>query len=296
MSDATHAKADSFRLRAFPRQLNPELLAALLLAAPALIFLAVLFLYPMLSLFAESLAGGNLGNYQRIATAPVYVAVFLNTLKIAAIVTVVDLLIAFPLCLYMRGASPSARMTAFFFVLLPLWTSQLVRTYAWMVLLGRNGPINAFLQSIGIFSEPVNLLNSEFAVVIGMVHILLPFMVLPLWSAVERIDQALVDAAQGMGASRLSVLRRILLPLTVQGIMAGVALVFTLSVGVFIMPALLGGGRVPVVPLLIEQQTTRFLNWPFAGALSAVLLAVVLLTFWLLNIVIRRITVTRRPT
>lgn len=274
--------------------MEPELLSALLLVAPSLVFLSLLFFYPIASLFVASVIDGNIQYYQRILTVPVYISVFVKTFKIAAIVTLVDLIIAYPLCFYIRKLPPSRRLIAFFFVLLPLWTSQLVRTYAWMVLLGRNGPINEALQFLGIVSQPLNLLNSEFAVVVGMVHILLPFMVLPLYSAVERIDGSLVDAARGMGAGRLEVVTRILFPLTVQGILAGVALVFVLSIGVFIMPALLGGGRVPVVPLLIEQQTSQFLNWPFAGALSATLLFAVLLAFWVLTFAIRRATRSRR--
>jgi len=262
---------------------GPGMLAAILLAMPALVVLGVLFFYPLFMLFIQSFEGGSFASYIEIAENPVYLSVFLKTFKIAAVVAAVDLVLAYPLAFYLARASNTARAIGFFLVLLPLWTSQLVRTYAWMVLLGRNGVVNRALMGAGIIDAPLPLLNNEFAVVIGMSHILLPFMILPIYSAVAKLDRTLADAAYGMGASPFQVIRRIYLPLTAPGILAGVALVFVLSLGAFIMPALLGGGRVPVIPLLIEQQTTRFLNWPFSGALSAVLLLTVLLLFWLLN-------------
>jgi len=263
--------------------LGPGILAAILLAAPALIVLGIFFFYPLFMLFFQSFEGGTFASYAEIATNPVYLNVFLKTFKIAVIVAAVDLVLAYPLAFYLARASTAVRALGFFLVLLPLWTSQLVRTYAWMVLLGRNGVINRALMGAGLIETPLPLLNNEFAVVVGMSHILLPFMILPIYGAVAKLDRTLADAAYGMGASHLQVIRRIYLPLTAPGILAGVALVFVLSLGAFIMPALLGGGRVPVIPLLIEQQTTRFLNWPFSGALSAVLLFLVLLLFWLLN-------------
>jgi len=263
--------------------LGPGMLAAVLLATPALVVLGIFFFYPLLLLFIQSFEGGSFASYVEIAENPVYLNVFLKTFKIAAIVSAIDLMLAYPLAFYLARASNAARAIGFLLVLLPLWTSQLVRTYAWMVLLGRNGVVNRALMGAGVIDAPLPLLNNELAVVIGMSHILLPFMILPIYSAVTKLDRTLADAAYGMGASHLQVIRRIYLPLTAPGILAGVALVFVLSLGAFIMPALLGGGRVPVIPLLIEQQTTRFLDWPFSGALSAVLLLSVLLLFWLLN-------------
>ena len=160
----------------------------------------------------------------------------------------------------------------FIFVLLPLWTSVLVRTYAWMVLLGRNGIFNRWLLDAGIISDPLPLLHNFTGVLIGMVHVLLPYMVLPIYGAVRRLDPAIVAAAQGLGASNWRIFWRIYIPLTLNGIFAGAVLVFVLSLGFFITPALLGGGRVIMIAVLIEQQVRETLNWPFASALSAVLL------------------------
>ena len=164
----------------------------------------------------------------------------------------------------------------FIFVLLPLWTSVLVRTYAWMVLLGRNGVFNRWLIDIGVIADPLPLLNNFTGVLIGMVHVLLPYMVLPIYGAVRRLDPALVAAAEGLGASSWRIFWRVYLPLTLPGIFAGATIVFVLSLGFFITPALLGGGKVMMLAVLIEQQIHQTLNWPFAAALSAVLLALTL--------------------
>jgi ABC-type spermidine/putrescine transport system permease subunit I len=160
-----------------------------------------------------------------------------------------------------------------------LWTSVLVRTYAWMVLLGRNGVFNRWLIDAGIIADPLPLLHNFTGVLIGMVHVLLPYMVLPIYGAVRRLDPAVVAAAEGLGASNWRIFWRIHLPLTLNGIFAGSVLVFVLSLGFFITPALLGGGRVIMIAVLIEQEVRQTLNWPFAAALSAVLLAFTLAVY-----------------
>src|SRR5262249_7393936 len=184
--------------------------------------------------------------------------------------------------------TPAWRAIGFTFVMLPLWTSVLVRTYAWMVLLGRNGVINRMLIDSGVTDEPLRMLNSRMAVIVGMVHVMLPFMILPIYSAVARIDPDLAKAARGLGASALQIARTIYLPLTLRGIVAGATLVFVVSLGFYITPALLGGGKVLMFAMVIEQQVREFLAWNFAGALSVILLVVTLLAFWLLNQVVAR--------
>jgi putative spermidine/putrescine transport system permease protein len=159
----------------------------------------------------------------------------------------------------------------------------LVRTYAWMVLLGRNGIINRILIDSGLIEQPLAMLNSRMAVILGMVHVMLPFMILPIYSAVTRIDPDLPKAARGLGASGLRIVTTIYLPLTLRGIVAGVTLVFVVSLGFYITPALLGGGKVLMFAMVIEQQVREFLAWNLAGALSVVLLTVTLFAFWLLN-------------
>jgi ABC-type spermidine/putrescine transport system permease subunit I len=163
-------------------------------------------------------------------------------------------------------------------VLLPFWTSILVRTYAWMVLLGRQGIVNQLLLWIGLIDEPLRLLNTTFAVYVAMVHILLPFMILPLYSVIRGIEGNLLRAAEGLGASPFGVFRQIVLPLSLPGISAGCLLVFILALGFFITPALVGGPKDLMIAVLIQQQVELF-DWPFASALAVLLLATALLAF-----------------
>ena len=205
-----------------------------------------------------------------------YLQVFWITFQIAAFVTVFCLLLAYPLGFLLATTTPGWATLGFVFVLLPLWTSVLVRTYAWMVLLGRNGVFNRLLVEGGIVDAPLPLLHNFNGVLIGMVHVLLPYMVLPIYGAVRRLDPALVAAAEGLGASSWRIFWRIYLPLTLPGIFAGSVIVFVLSLGFYITPALLGGGKVIMLAVLIEQEVRQTLNWPFAAALSAVLLVATL--------------------
>jgi len=258
-------------------------LGSLALTLPALLLLCLLFVLPLARLFALSFDGGNLEWYEKALTGGLYTTILLRTFEIAAIVTVCCLVIGYPVAFLLATTTPMWRAIGFSFVLLPLWTSVLVRTYAWMVLLGRNGIINRMLIDSGLTQQPLPLLNSKMAVILGMVHVMLPFMILPTYSAVTRIDPDLPKAARGLGASTLRLALTIYLPLSLRGIVAGVTLVFVVSLGFYITPALLGGGKVLMFAMVIEQQVREFLAWNFASALSVVLLAVTLLAFWLLN-------------
>ncbi|HLI12204.1 MAG TPA: ABC transporter permease [Alphaproteobacteria bacterium] len=242
------------------------------LSLPALVLLGVLFAYPVLRLMALSIAGGSLHWYAKALGEGLYLEVYGITFRIAAIVTAVAFLLSYPLAYFLATTTRGWRTLGFVFVLLPLWTSILVRTYAWMVLLGRNGVLNKILLDLGLIRAPLALLYNELGVIIGMVHVLMPYMVLPIYSAMMRLDPSLVQAARGLGAPGWRIFLRIYLPLTAQGIFAGGILVFVLSLGFFITPALLGGGRVMMIAVLIEQQVREVLDWSFAGALSTVLL------------------------
>ena len=247
-----------------------------LAALPALVLLFAFFLFPVVRMLGFSLEDGSLDWYAKALGEELYLRVFWNTFEIALLVTVICLLIGYPLGFLIATTTPVWATLGFIFVLLPLWTSVLVRTYAWMVLLGRNGVFNRWLVEAGVISDPIPMLNNFTGVLIGMVHVLLPYMVLPVYGAVRRLDPALVAAAEGLGASSWSIFWRIYLPLTLPGIFAGATIVFVLSLGFFITPALLGGGKVMMLAVLIEQQIHQTLNWPFAAALSAVLLALTL--------------------
>jgi len=248
-------------------------------ALPALVLLGVFFLFPVLRMLGYSIEAGSLDWYAKALGEGLYLQVFWNTFQIAVFVTFFCLLLGYPLGFLIATTTPFWATMGFIFVLLPLWTSVLVRTYAWMVLLGRNGVFNRLLMDGGVITDPLPLLHNLTGVLIGMVHVLLPYMVLPIYGAVKRLDPAIVAAAEGLGASSWRIFWRIYLPLTLNGIFAGAVIVFVLSLGFFITPALLGGGRVMMIAVLIEQQVRETLNWPFAAALSAVLLAATLAVY-----------------
>ncbi len=245
-------------------------------AVPALLLLFVFFLFPVVRMLGFSVEGGSFEWYAKALGEGLYLRVFLNTFEIAFWVTVICLVLGYPLGFLLATTTPGWATVGFIFVLLPLWTSVLVRTYAWMVLLGRNGVFNRLMLDTGLIADPIPMLNNLPAVLIGMVHVLLPYMVLPIYGAVRRVDPALVAAAQGLGASDARVFRRVWLPLTLPGVFAGAVIVFVLSLGFYITPALLGGGRVIMLAVMIEQQVHQTLDWPFAAALSAVLLVATL--------------------
>ena len=256
-------------------------------AGPALLFLLVLYLIPMAMLLAQSFEGTSFPHYQKALTDDLYLRVLFDTLLIAACVSLLCLILAYPVAYALSILPPPWPAVGIAFILLPFWTSVLVRTYGWMVLLGRNGLINRMLSDLGLIDAPLPLLNNMTGVLIGMTHVLLPYMVFPLYAVMRRMDPNLALAARGLGASGWQVFRRVYLPLTLPGVLAGMTLVFVLAIGFFITPALLGGGKVHMMAVLIEQQVRMFLNWGFAGALSAVLLGATLLVYIALRRLLR---------
>lgn len=254
--------------------------SAIVLSVPAVLLLLALFAVPLLRLLALSVEGGSLVAYQRALTNELYLRVIFETFKIAAVVTLLTLALGYPVAYVMATSGRAWQLVGIALVLLPFWTSILVRTYAWMVMLGRNGVVNRTLIGWGVIDSPLPLLNNLAGVLIGRVHVLLPYMILPVFNAVKKVDPNLVLAAERLGAPRWRAFLRVTLPLTMNGVAAGVTLVFTLSLGFFITPALLGGGRVVMIANLIEEQVRELLNWAFAGALSAILLALTLAAFW----------------
>jgi ABC-type spermidine/putrescine transport system permease subunit I len=210
-----------------------------------------------------------------------YLQILLYTLEIAAIVTVVCLLIAYPvaaLTARMRGV-PLQLMTAL--IVGSLWTSAVIRSYAWMILFQRFGVVNQALIALGLADAPVRILQTNTAVVIGMVHILLPFMLLPLIATMRRIDRNLLRAGEILGAGPVRLFLRVYLPLSLPGVNAGTMLVFITALGFFITPSLLGGGRTMMAAMIIEQQVDIYLDWPMASAIATVLLAMTLALYLL---------------
>lgn len=277
MSSVAEARAAPGRARPDPERARERTL--LLLAAPALLVLGVLFVWPLLRLLSMSVADGTLAQFEKAALDSLYIAVLWDSMEIALFVTVICLALAYPVSLWLVQAGRLGFILGMFFLLMPFWTSVLVRTYAWMVLLGRSGVINRMLRDWGLIEAPLPLLHNLTGVLIGMVHVLLPYMVFPIYAALLRIDPDLKRAAEGLGAPAWRVFLRVTLPLSLPGVFAGCALVFVISLGFFITPALLGGGRVIMIAMLIEQQVREFLDWPFAAALATVLLAATLVIY-----------------
>jgi len=247
-----------------------------LLLVPALAWLGVLFVYPIGQLFYASLftPAFSLRNYARLLGTPVYLKVLANTFEISVTVTLIALVLGYPLAFLLATAGRRASGLMLAGIILPLWTSVLVRTYAWMVLLGRRGLVNEGLQSLGLLDAPAPLLYNRLGVTIGMVHVLLPFMVLPIYSVMKGIDVDLLKAAQNLGANRRQAFLRVYLPLSGSGLVTGCLLVFVTALGFFVTPALLGGRSDIMIAMLIDNQVSQLLDWGLGSALAVVLFAV----------------------
>ncbi|MGG1663710.1 ABC transporter permease [Brevibacillus sp. NRS-1366] len=252
----------------------------LLLAIP-LLYICFLFIYSMLEIFRLSLFNDNgftLEYFIRFFEQPVYWDVMLITMKIALMVTLISLVLGYPLAyLLTKIESDKWRKWMFAAVTIPLWISTLVRTYAWTFLLQTSGVINNILISIGLIDEPIRLIYNTTGVMIGMTHVLLPYMVLSLYSVIKGIDRNLVLAAEGLGAHPIRAFWNVYFPLSLTGILSGSLLVFVLSIGYFVTPSLLGGTNDVMISSLIKTQVSDLLNWNFGSAIAIVLLVVTLL-------------------
>jgi ABC-type spermidine/putrescine transport system permease subunit I len=254
-----------------------------LLAAPALVVLCVVLFVPLVNLLSLSVASGSFAPYRHALSDALYLKVIGATFSIAFATTAICLILGYPVAYLLSTSGRMLKAIGFVGVLLPFWTSLLVRTYAWIALLGRNGVINGLLLEWGVISEPLPLLYNIGGVLVGTVHVLLPYMVFPIYAAMMRIDRDVLLAAEGLGAGSASIFWRVYLPLTLPGLFAGCALVFILSLSAFVTPALLGGGRVIMIANIIQTEVSQFLNWPFATALSAIVLVVAILVYIMLG-------------
>jgi len=246
------------------------------LLLPALAWLGILFVYPIGRLFYASVftPAFSLSSYGKLLGTSVYAKVFANTFEISATVTLLALVLGYPLAFVLATAGPRTSRLMLGAIIVPLWTSVLVRTYAWMVLLGRRGLVNEGLQSLGLLDAPLPLLYNRLGVTIGMVHVLLPFMVLPIYSVMKGIDVDLLKAAQNLGANRRQAFLRVYLPLSRSGLATGCLLVFVSALGFFVTPALLGGRGDMMIAMLIDSQISQLLDWGLGAALAVVLFAI----------------------
>ncbi|WP_290705705.1 ABC transporter permease subunit [Amphritea sp.] len=225
----------------------------------------------------------NLGNYLYLFEDTFYIDAYLSSIKIAGISTVFTLLIAFPIAYMIARSKPSARGLLLALVILPFWTSFLLRVYAWMGFLKKNGLINEFLLGAGIIDQPLIMLQTDFAVYIGIVYTYLPFMVLPLYSALEKMDMTLLEAAEDLGSRPATSFFLITVPMAMPGIIAGCMLVFIPAVGEFVIPSLLGGSDTLMIGRVLWDEFFLNRDWPMASAVAIVMLIVLVLPIMLIR-------------
>jgi putative spermidine/putrescine transport system permease protein len=260
-----------------------RLLGPYLLILPGLLFLVVLFAWPVAQLVATSFSDrlGAFVHFERIFTEPIYLRVLSRTLVLSAGTTILCIILGYPLAYQLTRSGPLGKALILLCILIPFWTNLLVRSYGWIILLNPQGIINEYLRRAGLIDDSIPLVYNSIGVLIGMTQIMLPYMVLPLAAVMSRIDLSILNASRSLGASPLATFRKVYLPLTIPGVLAGAILVFMISLGFFVIPALLGGPRDRVIAQLIEFNINQTLNWPFAAALSTVLLIATMMLYWL---------------
>ena len=265
----------------------PHRLTAWLLMLPGVLWLILLMIVPcaiilVTAFYERGVYGGvdwsaaSLGNFVR-AGEWLYLAIFLDSARIAAIATVVALLIGYPAAFAITRARLEWQTALIFLAILPFWTNYLIRTYTWIVLLNPAGLINSSLKKLGVIAAALPLLYNEFAVILGLVYNYVPFVILAVFSALQRLDPSYAEASRDLGAGAWVTFFRITLPLTVSGVAAGAVFVFVLSIGNFVTPDLLGGGKLQMVGNLVYDQFLTARDWPFGSALSSILIAIMLL-------------------
>lgn len=285
---------------ASPAATSTGVWAGVFLLAPALIVIAECFLFPFLILvafsFGSNIAGGavkwsfTLAHFARLLGEPLYQRIILTTIGIALQVTLFTLVLGYAMAFALVTSRTRYKRLLVNLVVLPLMLSGVIRTFGWIVLLAQNGAVNSVLGQMGLIDAPFRFLGSNLGVVIGLTHVLLPFMVLAIYSNLAYIPPLLADAANGLGAPPLHRFLRVTLPLSLPGIATGTLLVFIMSMGAFITPAMLGYGRIKVLPILVFEQTTTSVNWSFASAATVTLLLITM-AFLLLH---RRLLRPRR--
>ena len=270
------------------------------LLAPVTLFLGIFFLLPLLiialfSFLTPGLYGGvewafYHWNYGRIfgwadglneIFEPIYLQILLRSLAFAALTVVLTLLLCYPVAFWVSRLSERWRLVFMFLITLPFFSSLIVRLYAWLLILKPTGLLNTVLLWTGLIREPLEILYTPAAVVLGMVYVMVPFMFLPLYAAVDNLDRAQVEASQDLGANRVQTFFKVILPQTLPGIVGGAVIVFIPSVGKFVVPDILGGAKGLMIGNLVEQQFLSARNWPFGSALSMIIMAVVLVVLTL---------------
>jgi spermidine/putrescine transport system permease protein len=274
MKDATR---HSFRNKTLP---------LLTMISPVTIWLLLLIAIPLLYILVISFASTDsshnivfaftLSNYAKLLD-PTLLTIYGNSLAVAGLTTIICILIGYPFAYIMARTTPFRKTLMLIFLMLPFWTNSIIRLYGWRTLLGENGYINHFLVLTGIIKEPLGMLFTREAVVLGMVYTLIPFMVLPLHTVIDKLDRSLLEAAGDLGAKSVKTFFYVTLPLTASGIFAGIIMVFIPCLGYFFVSDLMGGGKSQLIGNVIERQFKESFNWPFGAALSIVLILITLI-------------------
>jgi spermidine/putrescine transport system permease protein len=274
MKDATR---HSFRNKTLP---------LLTMISPVTIWLLLLIAIPLLYILVISFASTDsshnivfeftLSNYAKLLD-PTLLTIYGNSLAVAGLTTIICILIGYPFAYIMARTTPFRKTLMLIFLMLPFWTNSIIRLYGWRTLLGENGYINHFLVLTGIIKEPIGMLFTREAVVLGMVYTLIPFMVLPLHTVIDKLDRSLLEAAGDLGAKSVKTFFYVTLPLTASGIFAGIIMVFIPCLGYFFVSDLMGGGKSQLIGNVIERQFKESFNWPFGAALSIVLILITLI-------------------
>ncbi|MBW8299454.1 MAG: ABC transporter permease [Hydrogenophaga sp.] len=270
LAETADGRQAPHRRRLLPRGLAPTL--------PALLLVLVFFVLPVLALLTRSITEPVLGlqNYIELLGSSTYLKIFFNTFFVSALVTAISLIIGFPVAWALAIMPKRQANIVFAIILLSMWTNLLARTYAWMVLLQRTGVINKTLMGLGLIDQPLVMVNNLVGVTIGMTYIMLPFIIIPLYGVIRKIDPAILQAAALCGANRMQAFIHVLLPLAAPGMIAGALMVFVMSLGYFVTPSLLGGTANMMLAELIAQFVQSLVNWGMGGAAALVLLVVTL--------------------
>ena len=249
---------------------------AFLLALPASLALLIFFIVPMVYILVKTIATNGFQDFVDFFTDPFYLDILWTTIRVSLISTFVSLLLGYPTAYFMARTKSRMKKVMIIIILFPFLVSAVVRSYGWMVLLGTNGLINQLLLGIGIISEPLKMLNTEFAVIVGMIHLLIPYMVLALLGVLPSIDPNVDYAAYSLGANPLQTFAKVVFPLSTPGIISGCVLVFTMSMTSYVTPKLLGGSKFRMMATMVVQEINVNFDWGAAAAISYILLAVIL--------------------
>ena len=249
---------------------------AILLALPASLALLFFFILPMVYILIRTLTENGTADFTEFFTDPFYLDILWTTIRVSLVYTAVSLLLGYPTAYYMAGTTSRLKQAMVIVILFPFLVSAVVRSYGWMVILGTNGLLNQLLLGLGLISEPLKLLNTEAAVIIGMIHLLIPYMILSLVGVLQSIDPNVEYAAYSLGASPMTTFRKVVFPLSTPGIISGCVLVFTMSMTSYVTPKLLGGSKFRMMATMVVQEINVNFDWGAASAISYILLAVIL--------------------